>query len=140
MSLCLAKVCGKRQVGKGAHSMYSGYSCSRQVYMSVLFIIVEVRVSTRSSLYTGSRLILHVTMDTFLQVLKLTTRGNYCPKWIKLAVVLKMKLWMLRVLRFAHIPVFKWIWQICQTCQMLLKVFFVHQVPKPKLKMFLMYI
>ena len=49
--VCLARVCGKRQVGKGAHSIYSGCNCSRRAYMSVLFIVVEVRVNTCSSLY-----------------------------------------------------------------------------------------
>ena len=47
----MAKVCGTRRVGKGVHSIYSGCSCSRWVYTSVLFIVVEVRVITRSSLY-----------------------------------------------------------------------------------------
>ena len=51
-TVCLAKVCGKRQVGKGAHAIYSGCSCSRRAYTSVLFITVEVQVNTRSSLYT----------------------------------------------------------------------------------------
>ena len=55
-SVYITKVCGKRQVSKGMHSIYSGCSCSRQVYTSVLFIVVEVRVSTRSSLYIPANL------------------------------------------------------------------------------------
>ena len=52
VSVYMANVCGKRQVGKGAHSIYSGCSCSRWVYTFVLFIVVRVQVNTHSSLYT----------------------------------------------------------------------------------------
>ena len=52
VSMYITKVCGKRQVSNGVCSIYSGCSCRRQVYMFVLFIVVRVRVSTRSSLYT----------------------------------------------------------------------------------------
>ena len=35
------KAYGKRQVGKGAHSIYSGCSCSRRVfYVSVIYCLV----------------------------------------------------------------------------------------------------
>ena len=44
----------KGELGKGACSIYSGCSCSRRVYMSVLFIVVKVRVNTRSSLYSNT--------------------------------------------------------------------------------------
>ena len=46
----IAKVCGKRRVSKGVHSIHSG--CSRWVFTFVLFIVVRMRVNTRSSLYT----------------------------------------------------------------------------------------
>ena len=48
-SVYMTKVCGKRQVSEGVCSTYSGCSCSRWVYTSVLFIVIEVRVSTCSS-------------------------------------------------------------------------------------------
>ena len=51
-SVLIAKVCGKRQVSEGTHSIYSGCSCSRSVSTFVLFIMVRVRVNTCSSLYT----------------------------------------------------------------------------------------
>ena len=49
--MLIVKVCGKRWVGKGAHSVYSGCSCNRRAFTSVLFIVIRVRVNTRSSLY-----------------------------------------------------------------------------------------
>ena len=47
----IAEVCGKRRVSKGVCSIYSVCSCSRRVFMFVLFIVVRVWVNTRSSLY-----------------------------------------------------------------------------------------
>ena len=51
VSVLIAKVCGKRRVSEGAHSVYSGCSCSRQVFTFVLLIVVRVWVNNRSSLY-----------------------------------------------------------------------------------------
>ena len=51
-SVYIAEAYGKRLLDKGARSIFCGCSCSRRVYMSVLFIVVRVRVKTRSSLYT----------------------------------------------------------------------------------------
>ena len=46
-SVYMTKVCGKSQVSEGARS---GCSCSRWVSTYVLFIVLRVRVNTRSSL------------------------------------------------------------------------------------------
>ena len=51
--MLIAEVCGKRQVSKDVCSIYSGCSCSRWVFMFVLFITVRVQVDTHSSLYMG---------------------------------------------------------------------------------------
>ena len=48
--VCLAEVCGRRRASKGVHSIYISCSSRRRVYTSVLFIVVKVRVNTRSSL------------------------------------------------------------------------------------------
>ena len=49
-SVCLTEVCGKRQASKGACSIKINCSHRRRVHMSVSFIVVKVRVSTRPSL------------------------------------------------------------------------------------------
>ena len=51
--LCAWQKCvAERWASKGAHSIYINCSHRRRVHMSVLFIVVKVRLNTRSSLCT----------------------------------------------------------------------------------------
>ena len=76
--VCLVKVCGKRQVSKGVHSIYSSCSCSRWVYTSVLFIVVKVRVNTLSSLCNMTSLCTDATHQNLTKVQFCTILTFHC--------------------------------------------------------------
>ena len=72
----VAKVCDKRWVSKGARSIKSGYSCSWWVFTFVLFIVVRVRVNTRSSLYTKHIYFITYFSAKMLEINALTKHVN----------------------------------------------------------------
>ena len=83
--VCIARVCGKRQVSKGAHPIYSNCGCSRRVYVSLIYRS-KVQVSAHSSLYirhavyTGNY---YLYTDTTLEVFGKIIDKQYLAKTCK---------------------------------------------------------